>query len=371
MHDLRTAPPAAHPTTDTPEWFAPGRDRAWRCAPPQADATEFHRSLPGYVPSPIVELPAIASDLGLGRLIAKDESNRLGLPAFKALGASWAVHQAVRDRRCSEPLTLVAATDGNHGRAVAHFARRAGHRAVVFVPDGVHPGAITAIREEGADVRVVEADYDTAVSVAAEYAAEIGGELIQDTAWPGYTAVPQTIVDGYETLFAELDEQLADPPDLVIVPTGVGSLLQAALRHYRSSSSTGSTMVASVEPTTAACVSRSLRAGRPVTVSTGHTAMAGLNCGTVSTLAWPYIVGGLDIAFTVSDDASRLAASALAAAGLPGGPCGAASLAALLLARQADAAVDALSHLGLGAHSTVVLLMTEGNDANPYSMSGG
>ncbi|MEU4563153.1 pyridoxal-phosphate dependent enzyme [Actinoplanes sp. NPDC023936] len=66
-------------------------------------------------------------------------------------------------RRPDGPVTLVTATDGNHGRAVAHFAKQFGHRAEIYVPDGVHPDAVQAIRDEGATVTHVPGDYDDAV----------------------------------------------------------------------------------------------------------------------------------------------------------------------------------------------------------------
>ena len=143
-------------------------------------------------------------------------------------------------------------------RAVARFAFLLGHRSVVFVPTGVHPSAVDAIRAEGADVHEVDGDYDAAIAGAAELADSAGGLLVQDMAWPGYSTVPGWIVDGYHTMFVELDAQLAalgvERPDLVVVPTGVGSLLQAALTHYRCDPERAATRVASVEPDTAACV---------------------------------------------------------------------------------------------------------------------
>ncbi|MDG6103781.1 pyridoxal-phosphate dependent enzyme [Dactylosporangium aurantiacum] len=343
-----------------------GRDPAWVCAPAGTGAVrDFHRSLPGYAPTRLVELPDLARLYGVTRLFAKDESNRFGLPAFKALGASWAVHRALRDR-APGPVTVLTATDGNHGRAVARFARRFGHRAGIFLPDGVHPAAVRAIRAEGADVTHVAGDYDTAVRAAARAARDGTAILVQDTAWDGYEQVPGWIVDGYGTLFAELDEQLRGHdltrPDLVVVPAGVGSLLQAALTHYRGPGVPAGTAVLSVEPRPAACVLASVAAGRPVTVATGVTSMAGLNCGTVSSLAWPYISRGLDACVAVDDAEVAGAARRLAGLGVDAGPCGAAPLAGLA---AAHAAGPLRAALGLTPASTVVLLVTEGAAANP------
>ena len=83
--------------TAPPPWFASARARSWRCGTPAAvrdgAVLAFHRTLPGYAPSPLTEAPGLAAGLGAGRVFVKDESARLGLPAFKIIGASWAVHQ--------------------------------------------------------------------------------------------------------------------------------------------------------------------------------------------------------------------------------------------------------------------------------------
>ena len=69
---------------------------------------------------------------------------------------------------------------------------------------------IDRIKAEGALLTVVDADYDGAVMAArADADGAGGGMLIQDTAWDGYEQVPSWIVAGYETLFAEIDAQLA------------------------------------------------------------------------------------------------------------------------------------------------------------------
>ena len=349
-------------------WYANHRDGAWTCASPSEDAIAFHRGLDGYAPTRLVPLPTLAAELGVRHVVAKDESSRLGLPAFKALGASWAVHRALRDRT-DGPLTVVTATDGNHGRAVARFARMLGHRASIVVPPGVSRTAVDAILGEGAEVRAVDGSYDDAVAAAARLADEIGGVLVQDTAWDGYEEIPGWIVEGYATLFAEADEQLSDAglgrADLVVVPVGVGSLLQAALAHYRGERTAPGTAVVSVEPEAAACVAPSLAAGRPVTVESGVTVMAGLNCGTPSSLAWPYMEHGLDAAVAVSERADVQAAHDLAALGVAAGPCGAAGLAAARLALTGEGAQDRREHLGIGPDSVVVLVVTEGSAANP------
>ncbi|MEV0281607.1 diaminopropionate ammonia-lyase [Streptomyces sp. NPDC050610] len=385
--------PFRAPSARPPSWYARPAARAWTCEPAPADVRAFHASLPGYAPTPLTELPGIAAELGVGRFFVKDESARLGLPAFKALGASWAVHRVLARReadaardgvrdgvqgsgRDGASVRLVTATDGNHGRAVARTARLLGHHAHVFVAHGVHPGAVAAIAGEGARVTEVPGVYDDAVRAAEAAAAAPDSVLVQDTAWPGYEEIPGWIAEGYSTLFAEVDAQLtaagAGSPGLVAVPVGVGSLAQAAVTHYRSRRAAGGAALLSVEPENAAGVLHSLLARRPVTVATGDTTMAGLNCGTPSSLAWPFLRDGLDAAVTVTDADSAAAAGALAAHGVSSGPCGAASLAGLRAALTSDGAgalpgvTDRRAALGVGAGSVVVALSTEGTAANPH-----
>ncbi len=351
-------------------WYARPESRSYRgpCVPDEVLA--FHQDLPGYFPTPLVDLPALASELEVDRLLVKDESSRLGLPAFKALGASWAIHRALAARKHGGPALLVTATDGNHGRAVAREARRLGHRAAIVVPRGVHPSAVQAIADEGAAVTEIDGDYDQAVAAASALAdREPGALLIQDTAWPGYETVPGWIVEGYSTLTREVDDQLAaaglGPASLVVVPVGVGSLAHAVVTHYRSRPDGVSPALLSVEPDTAAGVLASLLAGRLVSVDTNRTIMAGLNCGTPSSLAWPYLQAGLDAAICVPDAESATAAADLASLGVPAGPCGAASLAGARAALTGAGADQRREALGVGGDSVVVLLSTEGAEANP------
>jgi len=338
-------------------WYADPRARSWTAPTPPPDVRDFHRTLPDYEPTPLVDLPALADELGVGRVLVKDESSRLGLPAFKVLGASWACRQ-VLDR--VPGARLVTATDGNHGRAVARMAAHFGVPATVFVPAVMTEAAAERIASEGAEVRRTDGDYDATVRAAAEYAAAEGGRaLVQDTAWDGYTEVPGWIVDGYETLLLEIDEALGEAAtvDLVAVPVGVGSLAEAVVRHYRQADGPRPSVLA-VEPDTADCTVASLTAGRSVTVPTGASVMAGLNCGTLSSAAWPILRDGCDAAVAIGDEAALRAVGDLAAMGVSSGPCGAATLAGVRTALGDPSRRDAL---GIGADAVVVLLSTEAN----------
>ena len=328
--------------------------RRWTAPPTPGDATAFHRSLSGYAPTPLRELPTVADELGVARVVVKDESSRLGLPAFKVLGASWACHRVLGDGRASE---LVTATDGNHGRAVAAVARRSGVAATVFVPAVTTSATVARIAGEGATVERVDGSYDEAVERAAAYAAEAPARraLVQDTAWPGYEEVPRWIVEGYATLLREVDEQLGGPPDLVAVPNGVGSLAEAVVRHHRQPDAPHPVVLA-VEPTTAACLLESLAADRRTSVATGDTVMAGLNCGTVSLTAWPVLRAGCDAVVAVDDEDAQRAVRDLAITGVSCGPSGAAALAGV---RAVLGDPGRRAALELEADATAVLLGTE------------
>lgn len=347
----------------TPEPFLlnPHHDVDFQTVAPGAEVRDFHRTLANYVETPMQSLPTLAESLGLGAVLIKDESSRLGLPAFKMLGASWAVHRLMEERDAGLPRpTLVTATDGNHGRAVAHLARSMGLPARVALPTSVPEKAVELIRSEGAEVEVCDLSYDDTVRHAAQLAEnDPDALLVQDTSWPGYEDVPQWIVDGYATMFDEAVEQATNlglTIDLMVVPAGVGSLAHAAVLFARARSGCA---VVTVEPTVAACISASLTTGELTSVATGETSMAGLNCGTPAYLAWPDLRAGLAGATTVDDAAAQRAMADLAASGISSGPCGAASLAALRTLAQKSPR----EALGLTEASTVLLLNTEGIDS--------
>lgn len=422
------------------------------CRTPSRDAYEFHRKMPGYEPTPLVSVPALAGRLGIRELLVKCESSRMGLPSFKMLGASWATYRALCERAGIEagvtgfgvdgvgvdgvgvgasaggmgsvgsvgsglvggasgtaselggagvldgtsarhdgaggaggagafgawsdfaelaerlgalrPLTLAAATDGNHGRAVARMARLLGFDARIFVPAGTSPRRIESITREGAEVEVVDGGYDDAVRRSAQ---EAGPRclVISDTSWPGYTDVPRWVIDGYSTMFFEIADALEAaehaPPDLVVVPVGVGALAAAAVTHFRPLG----TRIIGVEPTDAACVAASVLAGERVTL-TGpqRSMMVGLNCGTPSLVAWPTVSRGIDGFITIDDDWTRQAVRDFAAAGIEAGETGAAGLAGLsalqVESRSWSESPDTpLAELA-EPESSVLVLVTEG-----------
>lgn len=373
--------------SERPTWYVNASAREFRTEPAPAEVLDFHCRLPGYEVTALRESAGLADSLGVGRVFVKEEARRFGLPAFKMVGASWAIHKALAERtedpdfdwtfedlaeRFGGPggLKLVCATDGNHGRAVAHTAKLLDLAAHVFVPAEIGQRAKEGILSEGAELTEVNAPYDDVVIQATAAAdSDPNAMMVQDTAWQGYERIPGWIVEGYSTIFRELDAQLAEAglegPDVVVTPCGVGSLIQATAAHYRGSDRNSTSVkpsLLSVEPVEAACLLESLKANRPVAVQTGRTRMAGLNCGKVSTIAWPVLHGGIDAAVSITEDQDLAAVEELESLGIDSGPCGAASLAGLETA-FADPAVR--EGMGVTSQSVVVLLSTESREANP------
>jgi diaminopropionate ammonia-lyase len=318
----------------------PLRDSA-RVAP-EADPDgppAYHRSLPGYAPTRLIDVPDLAKEWGVTRVLLKFEEQRFGLPAFKFLGASWAARRLLGDPPHDPGTTLVAATDGNHGRAVARAAKLTGVKAAILVPKGTAQARIDAIAGEGATVEVVDGTYDDAVRQSAAMADDTH-LVLSDTSWPGYEQVPRWVIDGYATIFAEVDHHV----DVAVIPIGVGALAAAAARHY----ARAGTKLIAVEPDSAACLFESVRAGQITKVPGPHTSiMAGLNAGLPSLVAWPDVSAGFDRFAKIDDETAidgmrRLAKLGIAAGEVSGGTLGAAAL---------------LDH---EAGATVLVLLTEG-----------
>lgn len=382
------------------------------------DPACFHRTLPGYQPTPLVVLPGLAAQLGVGEIRVKDESHRLGLKAFKVLGASYAIYKYLRREwvsRTGQPFgdsleltaaqreffagtTFCTATDGNHGRAVAWTARLLGLPAVIYMPGDTVPARVENIRREGARVEVIDGTYDRAVERIREDSERHGWTMISDTSWPGYSQIPQWIQAAYTTMFAEMEDGVHHPDDhgvdLAIIPGGVGALAAGVAWYYVNRYGANRPGLLSVEPTDAACLLESAATddARPVPASGAlGSIMAGLNCGVPSMAAWPLIRDSFDAFISVEDHYARDAmrryyrpaahepeveSAAAAETGaesgtaaqsgadpdplIESGESGAATLAALLALMSDDGLASAREHLQLGPDSRILLLNTEG-----------
>jgi len=181
--------------------------RSWQYAPNfDSRIVGLHQRLPGFAPTPLISVDSVARELGVKHVFVKDESIRADLPAFKILGASWATYRSVARAVGSSigvsledlsaiarknDIKLFAATDGNHGRAVARMAKILGIESDIFVPSNLDQATQDLIASEGTRVVVIDGDYDYTVQQARIKSEVPNGILIQDTAFEGYTEIAQ------------------------------------------------------------------------------------------------------------------------------------------------------------------------------------
>ncbi len=320
-------------------------------------------------PTPLRRFPALARALGVADLYAKDETHRFGLNAFKALGALFAIETLRARGELARHDTLVCASEGNHGRAVAYAARKAGCEARVYLAENVAAARAAAIESEGATVVRVTGTYEDALRKMTADVQANGWRVISDTALAGEpVSVPRLIMLGYTRLMDEAESQwLPDPPpDAIFVPAGVGGLLAAVADWTFQRFDGERPAIICVEPATAACVQFSARHGRPTTLDGPFdTAMAGLRCGEVSRAGFDTVVSGVD-AFLAIDDAWAFDAMRHLASGVGGDPMvrtgasGAAALAGWLALSRDPALAEMKNKVGLGPGSRILVLVTEG-----------
>lgn len=355
-------------------------------------ASRFHKTIPGYAPTPLVSLDHLARKLGVTQVLVKDESKRFGLNAFKALGGSYAMARCLGQRlgwpeekltfealmapevreKLGE-LTFVTATDGNHGRGVAWAARQLGHKSVVYMPKGSAQERLDNIRAQGAQAEITDLNYDDAVRLANRMGQEHGWILVQDTAWPGYEEIPAWIMEGYTTIAWELFQQLEDlggrMPTHLFLQAGVGSFAGAMLGSFAARMGKDCPITCIVEPDWADCLYRSARAAdgqlHPVTGEM-NSMMAGLCCGEPCTISWEIIRPGAAAFLSCSDEYSAMGMRLLGRPE-PGDPAvvsgesGAVGVGALSAILHEEKLEDLRWSLGLNESSRVLCVSTEGD----------
>lgn len=353
-----------------------------------AAAAQSISQWPGYAPTPLYHLPALARRLGVQSVWYKDESERFELKSFKALGGAYAVFRLIakaianandglevepadvlsgRYRDIVSSITVTCATDGNHGRSVAWGASLFGCRCVIFVHATVSQGRCDAISRYGAKVVRVPGNYDDSIRHAAAEAERNGWIVVSDTTYEGYRDIPLDVMHGYGVMSREIMQQLDAPPTHVIVQAGVGALAASVCASFWLAWGESRPCFIMVEPEQADCFLKSALAGEPVAVHGDlDTVMAGLACGEVSPVAWDILREGADVFSTVADrfalDAMRVFANPDGGdPAIVSGETGAAGLALLTAARDDESAWRAL---GLGPDARVLLIGSEG-DTDP------
>jgi diaminopropionate ammonia-lyase len=331
--------------------------------------------------TPLLSLPEVAAELGLGSVLIKDEGLRLNQGSFKSLGGAYAVmvlHKCLLEQRLghevevaellsptarefARTVTVCCATDGNHGRSVAAGARLLGCRSAIFIHAGVSQSRADAI---GADEIVrAEGNYDLSVREAKRVSAERGWLLVSDTSWPGYEEIPALVGQGYTILAEEALRQLAEQrcgsPTHLFLQAGVGGFA-SSVGGYITESLGDRIKVVVVEPDRAACLYQSAKTGELSSVKpSAPTIMAMLECYTPSLIAWRTLEKIADGFMTVGEDLAKDAMRRLAFrrnGPVVAGESGAAGLAGLLAATADREMREALQ---LGGNSTVLLVNTE------------
>ncbi|WP_291788398.1 diaminopropionate ammonia-lyase [Cecembia sp.] len=333
------------------------------------NALNYHKTLDEYSPTPLLSLEAMANRFGLGAIYLKDESKRFGLNAFKGLGASFAIQQILQNK--PEVEVFCTATDGNHGRAVAWAAKKAGKKSVIFVPSDTSLKRIRTIEKEGATVIQLNKNYDDACAHAARVSQTNNWELLQDTAWEGYEHIPADIMAGYLTHFKELENQLHPEGfpnvDIVFLQVGVGSWAGAAAFYYLQKYGKSCPTLITVEPDGSAGLLDSFRfQERCAPEESQFTIMAGLSCGIPSLSGWELLKNAVSIAIRISDEEVR---EAMRQFYFPlgkdekiiSGESGAAGLAGLRAILKSAAFAPVREHLHFGKDTRVLLFNTEGN----------
>ncbi|HEX7781561.1 MAG TPA: diaminopropionate ammonia-lyase [Sphingobium sp.] len=342
---------------------------------------------PGYEVTPMRELTPVSEACRVRSVFYKDEASRFGLSSFKALGGTYAVARLLQ-RRVSEQLgravstvelasgahsaitrtlTVVSATDGNHGRAVAAGAAMFGCSSVILIHSGVSAAREQAIAARGAHVIRIDGNYDDSVRAAAHMAIQDGWALIADTSSDGGEAACVDVMHGYTVMVAEALDQISalgsEQPSHIFVQGGVGGLAAAACAYTWLSLAESAPIVIVVEPELADCLYQSAKAGIP-TPSTGNldTVMAGLSCGEVSEYAWHILREGAEFFQLISDDEAIAAMRLLADEDRAGAPIVAGESAGAGLAGFMAAAADPQTRraLRLDPASRILLFGTEG-----------
>lgn len=371
-----------------PEWIEKGYG-----AFGNPETLEFHQSLPGYKPTPVHELPALAASLGLKNIFVKDEGFRFGVKAFKPLGASYSVFcflkqqwekrfgtvLSVKDFLNPETMerlgsfTFCAATDGNHGKAVAWTAHHLKQHAVIYMPSNTAISRVKNIEAEGAKAVLVDGTFDECVALCDRDARANGWQVIADTAYPGYMDLPNFIMAGYSTIFYELEgvvnhDGFTDV-DVVLLQAGVGGLAAAGAWYYLSKYKDLSPKIVCVEPVLADSFFESAKHGEVRESRQNYQSiMAGLNCG-VSLVAFPLLRDAADVFITVSDRYAEMAMRTYHNAkgndpSVVSGESGAAGMAGLLALMTDPKLQKAKEQLGMGNNTRVLLINTEA-DTDP------
>lgn len=349
-------------------------------------ARQFHQKIVGYRPTPLYALDELAGLFGVKKILLKDESRRFGLNAFKILGGAYAIARLLCEKyqlnidelsfgelknSIREKTTFATTTDGNHGRGVAWAAQQLDQHAVIYMPKGSAQERVDAILSLGAQCIVTDMNYDDTVRLTMQHAQQNGWEVVQDTAWEGYSKIPTWIMQGYATLADEAVEQMRDMnitrPTHVFLQAGVGAMAGGVLGYLVDVYGAQALHSVIVEPDKADCLYRSGIKGDIVNVGGDMaTIMAGLACGEPNPLGWE-ILRNCATQFISCED--RVAALGMRVLGNPlgsdprvvSGESGAPGLGVLAAVHHHPQRAALMQKLGLTEEAVVLIISTEGD----------
>lgn len=320
------------------------------------------KSCPAYQPTPLRSLDALAGRLGIAGLWAKDETQRMGLGSFKALGGAFAVAQMISDaaatpdltgpqaRDAAANMTFITASAGNHGLSVAAGARVFGARAVIVLSASVPESFAERIRVLNAEVVRVDGSYEDSVAEAMRLAEAKDWLLLADGSWDGYIDRPAMVMEGYTVLAEECRADFAatgDWPTHVLLQAGVGGLAAAMAAHIRCYWDRQPEIIV-VEPDAAPCLMASAKAGALTRADGPLSNMGRLDCKDASLIAFDSLQRDAERFVTVSDEEAAAAVALYADEGIATTPSASATLAALQL-------------LVPGPESRCLLIVSEGS----------
>ena len=195
--------------------------------------------------------PSLSQRLGVAVYLKLESQQITG--SFKLRGASNAVAQLSAEEKARG---VVAASTGNHGRALAYAASRQGVKATICLSHLVPANKVQAIRDLGAEVRIVGQSQDDAQREAERIASEHGATLLPPFDHPA-------IIAGQGTLGLEILEQQPDVAQ-ILVPLSGGGLFAGVALAIKSASANIVTHGISMQR--GAAMHASLAAGHPVEV---------------------------------------------------------------------------------------------------------
>ncbi|SHH33347.1 diaminopropionate ammonia-lyase [Cognatiyoonia sediminum] len=299
-------------------------------------------------------------------ILIKDETDRMGLGAFKALGGVYAVakliearhsgaveaagFQSAALRELASEMTFVCASAGNHGLAVAAGAKLFGACARIFLSKTVPEDFALRLKDKGAEVVRAGEDYEGSVAAAIEDAERTDALHLADGSWPGYTEPPRLVMEGYTVIAEEMRRQFEaglNWPSHVYLQAGVGGLAAAIAYMIRLNWAIQPRIIV-VEPDSAPCLKESVAAGKIMTVDGPESNMGRLDCKTPSMLAFNILKNCADDWVTISDQQALEAVKAAADYGYSTTASGGAGFAACQM-DNADLPLVILSERGLEA----------------------